>query len=296
MARMIYQGVTVDGLGRAMDSATVTVYEADTTTAATIYDAKTGGSVISGAQVTSSSTGYFSFYVDTGDYTVSQLFDITIEKTNYTTQTLSDVAILTSAVLVSAFIQTLLDDADAATARTTLGLAIGTDVQAYHAALASIAGLTTAANKMIYTSASDTYGVADLTAFARTMIANANATDWVSDSGMLALANEYTKNQNLDNSVLSDGTTAVSFETDGNATLTLTQNTTLSSPDGLVSGRAIDLEVIQDGTGGWTLSFHADYDFGSNDSSVNAGANETTLYHFKTNGTNVYCTKWWNPA
>lgn len=63
----------------------------------------------------------------------------------------------------------------AANARTNLGLAIGTDVQAFDAGLLSIAGLTTAANKMIYTTASDVYAVADLTAAGRALLDDADA-------------------------------------------------------------------------------------------------------------------------
>lgn len=63
----------------------------------------------------------------------------------------------------------------AAGARTNLGVAIGSDVQAYDAGLASIAGLTTAADKAIYTTASDTYAVTSLTAFGRSLIDDADA-------------------------------------------------------------------------------------------------------------------------
>ncbi len=45
------------------------------------------------------------------------------------------------------------------TARTNLGLAIGTNVQAFDAGLQSISGLTTGANSMLYTTALDTYAV-----------------------------------------------------------------------------------------------------------------------------------------
>ena len=58
----------------------------------------------------------------------------------------------------------------ASTARSNLGLAIGTDVQAYDTGLASIASLTTAADTMVYTTASDTYATTPLTSFARTIL------------------------------------------------------------------------------------------------------------------------------
>lgn len=77
---------------------------------------------------------------------------------------------------LTSFGRSLIDDADATAARSTLGVVIGTNVQAYDAGLASIAGLTTAADRMIYTTAADTYAVATLTSFARTILDDADAT------------------------------------------------------------------------------------------------------------------------
>jgi len=53
---------------------------------------------------------------------------------------------------------------------------IGTTIQAYDAGLQSIAGLTTLADRMIYTTASDTYTVTPLTAAGRALIDDASAT------------------------------------------------------------------------------------------------------------------------
>ena len=73
-------------------------------------------------------------------------------------------------------------------ARTNLGLAIGTDVQAYDPALASIAGLTTASGQFIYTTASDTYATSTITAAGRAILDDADASAQRTTLGLGSLA------------------------------------------------------------------------------------------------------------
>lgn len=78
---------------------------------------------------------------------------------------------------ITAFGRSLIDDADAGTARTTLGLVIGTDVQAQDATLASIAALGTVADRLAYTTGIDTWAETPISAFGRSLIDDAAATN-----------------------------------------------------------------------------------------------------------------------
>lgn len=65
---------------------------------------------------------------------------------------------------------------DAATARTNLGLAIGTNVQAYDPTLQSLSSLGTAAGRFAYTTGVDTWAESAITAAGRAILDDADAT------------------------------------------------------------------------------------------------------------------------
>jgi len=79
-------------------------------------------------------------------------------------------------VTVSANIDTFLQAANNAAARTALGVAIGTNVQAYDADLAAIAGLTSAADKGIQFTGAGTAATFTLTTAGKAILDDADAT------------------------------------------------------------------------------------------------------------------------
>lgn len=81
--------------GAVIVGAVGTVRLAGTSTAATIYAAASGGSAISGSQITSDSRGEIEFFIDNSDYSTSDLFDVYVTATNYNPFTITNLQVNT---------------------------------------------------------------------------------------------------------------------------------------------------------------------------------------------------------
>ncbi len=88
----------------------------------------------------------------------------------------------------SAFGRTLVDDADNTAARVTLGLVIGTDVQAYSAKLAAVAGLTWAANKAVVLTGTSTLSTVDFSTFVQGILGSADQSAFRTAIGISAIS------------------------------------------------------------------------------------------------------------
>lgn len=108
----------------------------------------------------------------------------------------SHIAATSGAHGISVFGATLVDDADAAAARTTLGLgtaatSASTAFQAADATLTALAGLVTSANKLPYFALADVADVTDLSPFARSLLDDADAS---TSRSTLGLGDSATRN------------------------------------------------------------------------------------------------------
>lgn len=127
---------------------------------------------------------------------------------------------------------------DSATARTNLGLAIGTNVQAYDAELAAIAGLTSAADRLPYFTGSGTADVATFTSAGRALIDDADASAQRTTLGLAIGTNVQAWDADLDALAALSGTNTIYYRSASNTWTAVTISTGLSFSGGTLSNSA----------------------------------------------------------
>ncbi len=106
----------------------------------------------------------------------------------------------------------------------------------------------------------------------------------------LEAAQEFTKTQNFNATTLTDAA-SIGWDASVNqvTSVTITAARTMAAPTNMVDGAVYVITVIQDGTGGYTMSWNAVFKFaGATAPVVTATANARDTFVFISDGTNMY--------
>ena len=105
----------------------------------------------------------------------------------------------------------------------------------------------------------------------------------------LAVANEYTKTQNFNETALTSTSNAVAWDASANqvATHTLTENTTFGAPSNQVAGAFYSLKIVQ-AAGPFTVAYNAVFLFeGGTAPTMSTGNGDIDIMTFRSDGTNM---------
>jgi len=106
----------------------------------------------------------------------------------------------------------------------------------------------------------------------------------------LSLAQEFTKTQNFDATTLTDAA-SISWDASANqvTSVTIADSRTMAAPTNMVDGACYVITVIQDSTGGYTMSWDSVFKFaGATAPVVTATADARDIFVFVSDGTNMY--------
>ena len=119
---------------------------------------------------------------------------------------------------------------------------------------------------------------------------SSNAQTQLDTKAVLTVAQEFTAQQNFNNTALTfDATQDWALAANQVATLTLTANTTFDAPTQMVDGAFYSLIIIQDGTGGWTASWNSVFKWAAATApTLTTTAAAKDIFVWRSDGSNMY--------